>query len=355
MRRHERAPQVGLAGVDRARGAQEEEAVVALGAQREDRRARVGVDEDLVPGGGAQRRAALTQRVGGAHQAHGVDRVVRERAMRGIRRVEPGVGVARRVRVPAGVGAGLSAGASSWAPASPPRRRCSLEVGEDDVPHQLAQRGRVGEQRRAARSTCCARPRARPAPAGRRRRRRRTVRRRPRRRCAGRPGRVVRETVEHVVHRPGERDVGAVQRVDAAAGRRRVVHPDVVHVGDQHREPDHEVAPVGRPAGQQDALDRRREIDDPRRDVAHVDDPVVGEQRGMPVGRTERVVVAQRLQRRALHHRPPEPLLEHRPELRGQMAVDRCGEGSATAVQPTRRFAGVQDRRRARSSRSTMA
>ena len=62
----------------------EEEAVVGRGSQREYRLARVGVDEDLVPGGGSQRRAPLTQGVRRAYQAHGVDRVVREGTVRGI-------------------------------------------------------------------------------------------------------------------------------------------------------------------------------------------------------------------------------------------------------------------------------
>ena len=72
--------------------------------------------------------------------------------------------------------------------------------------------------------------------------------------------------------------------MDPAAGGRRVVHADVVHVREQDRERDHELAAVARPHGQQDALDRGREIDDAGRDVAHMDDPVVGEQRGMSVG-----------------------------------------------------------------------
>ena len=131
--------------------------------------------------------------------------------------------------------------------------------------------------------------------------------------------------------------MGAVQRMDTAACGRRVIHPDVVHVGDDHREPDHELAAVGRPPGQQDAVDRRCEIDDPRRDVAHVDDSVIGEQRGMSVGPgTERVVVAKRLQRRTLHHGPPEPLLEHGSELRGQMSVDRRRCRIGHAGQPIR-------------------
>ena len=59
---------------------------------------------------------------------------------------------------------------------------------------------------------------------------------------------VVHEPLEHVVHGAGERQVGGVQRVDPAPRGRRVVHAHVVHVGEQHSEPDHELAPVVRPA-----------------------------------------------------------------------------------------------------------
>ena len=131
MRSHERAAEVGLAGIDRTRGTQQEEAVVGLGSQREDRGARVGVDEDLVPGGGAQRRAPLTQRVGRAYEAHCVDRVVHEGTMRGMRRVEPGVGMANRVGVPAGIRAGPIRQSILW---RRHRLRAAMlvEVREDD-------------------------------------------------------------------------------------------------------------------------------------------------------------------------------------------------------------------------------
>ena len=84
VRGHERAPDVRLAGAQRAVGTEEQQAVVARGPQREHRRARLGIDEDLVPRRGAQRRAPLTQRVGRAHEAHGVDRVIHQRAVCGI-------------------------------------------------------------------------------------------------------------------------------------------------------------------------------------------------------------------------------------------------------------------------------
>ena len=58
---------------------------LACRTQREHRLAGVGVDEDLVAGGGLQRRATLAQRIGGAYEANGVDGVVGERAVRGMR------------------------------------------------------------------------------------------------------------------------------------------------------------------------------------------------------------------------------------------------------------------------------
>ena len=323
VRSHERAPEVGLAGIDRTLGTHEEEAVVGLGSQREDRVARVGVDEDLVPGGGAQRRAPLTQRVGRAYQAHGVDRVVHEAhdarhaASRARRRDrESGRSTSERSRrahpVRASSDAGIASAPRCWSRSV--RMTCRIK---------LLERGHVGEQSR--------------------RHGRLAVRHRQRDQLpqddvasnAERRGRVHGgdaphdragvgpEAVDHIVHGPREREMGAVQRMDTAPCRRRVVHPDVVHVGDDHREPHHELATLFRPPGQQDALDRLREIDDARRDVAHVDDSVIGEQRGMSVGGTERVVVAKCLQRRTLHHGPPETLLEHGSDLRGQMPVDR--------------------------------
>ena len=189
MRRHERAPEVRLAGAQRAVGTQEQEAVVARGAQREHRRPGVGVDEDLVSRRGAQRRAALAQRVGRAHQAHGVDRVVHERTVG-----EPPASRARRRRR-----AAASAYHRAFAPGAPGRRVVrgrrrpgaagarSRSVSTTSL-HQPPQPGRSRRAAPRARSTCCARPRARRAPAARGRGRRRTVRRRPRPRCAGRPG-----------------------------------------------------------------------------------------------------------------------------------------------------------------------
>ena len=147
---------------------------------------------------------------------------------------------------------------------------------------------------------------------------------------------VAREDVQHVVYLARERDMRRVDRVDPAAVGRGIVHPHVVQVGEQHRKADDELMAVRRPVGEEDSFHGVREIDDAGSDVTCVDDSVVGEQRRMGVGRRqERVVVGgQRLQHRALLDAMPEPLLEHRPDLRWEMTVDRArrgiGHGRAT-------------------------
>ena len=85
VRRHERTAEVRLAGAERAVDAQQQQPIVACRAQSEHRLAGVGVDEDLVAGGGLQRRATLAQRIGGPYEANGVDGVVGERAVGGMR------------------------------------------------------------------------------------------------------------------------------------------------------------------------------------------------------------------------------------------------------------------------------
>ena len=68
--------------------------------------ARIDIDEDLVPGGRSQRRAALAQRVGDANQSHCVDGIDCEGRVRRIGRVRPGERVTNGVYVPAGICAG---------------------------------------------------------------------------------------------------------------------------------------------------------------------------------------------------------------------------------------------------------
>ena len=58
---------------------------------------------------------------------------------------------------------------------------------------------------------------------------------------------VAREDVQHIVYLARERDMRRVDRMDPAAVGRVIVHPQVVEVGEQHREADDELMAVRRP------------------------------------------------------------------------------------------------------------
>ena len=77
----------------------------------------------------------------------------------------------------------------------------------------------------------------------------------------------------------------SVKGVDQATIRSRVTHPDVVEVGEQHREPHDEVPAVDGSRRDETAVDGPGQDDDARRDVARMDDPVIGEQRRVEPGR----------------------------------------------------------------------
>ena len=113
---------------------------------------------------------------------------------------------------------------------------------------------------------------------------------------------------------------GGVSRVDGVGpppDRGHVDHADVVEVGGGDAEDFHEPATIRGPGREQDAVDGLHQAHEPVRHVAHVDDAVVGEDRGMAawVGE-ERRVVAKGLERGLGLDRPPEALLERRPERR---------------------------------------
>ena len=186
--RHHGLSDVRLSGAERAVDTKQKQPVAGRGAEREHRLARLDVDEDLVPGGRSQRRAALAQRVGHANQSHCVDGVDREGRVRRIGRVQPGERVTDRVGVPAGIRAERVRQVVVRVQARPGAPMI-LELDEDrSLQHPAGgARSRHGESR--APSTCCERARARRAPAGRRRPGRGRERRRRLSRSARRPGR----------------------------------------------------------------------------------------------------------------------------------------------------------------------
>ena len=120
-----------------------------------------------------------------------------------------------------------------------------------------------------------------------------------------------------------------MQRVHPTAFRRRIVHAGVVDVGEQDSEREHELLPVVGAQRQQATCNRVGEVDDPGRDVARVDDPVIRVERRVQAGlRHDPSVARDRFERRVLLDRAPEPLLENRPEVPGEAALDRAGRES---------------------------
>ena len=117
-----------------------------------------------------------------------------------------------------------------------------------------------------------------------------------------------------------------MRSVDPPPLRCRIVHAGVVDVSNQNREPDDEVLPIGRPRRKKSAAGGARELHDARGDVAHVDDPVIGEERRVQAERRDDPAVARhRLEGGDLLDLAPEPLLEYRSEVPRETAVDRSG------------------------------
>ena len=98
-----------------------------------------------------------------------------------------------------------------------------------------------------------------------------------------------------------------MERVDTASFRRRIVHPRVVNVGEQDCEPRHELAAVGGSCRQEPAIGDTTEPEDAGRDVTRVHDPVIGEERRVPVWRRcQGLVGRDRLEGRDLLYGLPE-------------------------------------------------
>jgi hypothetical protein len=321
--RQHRRPEVRLTRAQRASDAEQELPVPGGRAQGEHHEAGLGVDEDLVPGGRSQRRTALAQGICHADEPHRVDCVVGERGVSWIGRVQPGERIPQRVCVPARV----RADPVRLGPVHAETTSVSamlIEVDEDAVLKHSAEARRVAEQRRGHsglavtdREGCELAQDDVP------------------RHCKGGTGgdgvdarddrsADLEQPCDDVVHRPGERDVRGVDRMDATTGGRRVAHPHIVEIGDQSGECRDELPAIRRPRGQQQPVDGAGELERTGRDIARVDRPVVAEQRVMRVGHgDERLVDRDGFQRRPAPDRIPEALLEDRPDLLGEGAVDR--------------------------------
>ena len=129
---------------------------------------------------------------------------------------------------------------------------------------------------------------------------------------------------QHVVHRTRERHLSGIDRVGATALARRVVHPHVVDVGDQDRQSRDELPAVDRPGGEEPAADDVGKLECAGSDVTGVHDPVITEERRVRVRRAkDRPVARKRLHGRLLFDGVPEALLEDRPDILREVAVER--------------------------------
>jgi len=98
-----------------------------------------------------------------------------------------------------------------------------------------------------------------------------------------------------------------------------------VDVGDQDRESRDELSTVDGSRGEETAVDDVGELERAGGHVTGVNDPVIAEERRMRVGRTEdRSVAGKRLHGRLLFDGVPEPLLEDRPDVLGEIAIHRA-------------------------------
>ena len=132
------------------------------------------------------------------------------------------------------------------------------------------------------------------------------------------------EPGEDVVHLAGVRDLRRLYGMHPAAFRCRFGHPHVVDVGLQDRESHHEPLAVAGPRGQETPVRDARELEDAGRDVPSMDDAVVGEERGVLVGRRrQRWVGPDSLQPRDLLDGLPEPVFEDLANVGGEVVVDR--------------------------------
>ena len=105
-------------------------------------------------------------------------------------------------------------------------------------------------------------------------------------------------------------------------------------VGDQDRESRDELPAVDGPRGQETAVDDVGELERAGGDVTGVDDPVIGEERRMRV-RARRAIVSvarKRLHGRLLLDGVPEPFLEDRPDVLGEVAIDHSEAGRPVVV-----------------------
>ena len=130
------------------------------GAEREHRLARLDVDEDLVPGGRSQRRAALAQRIGHAHEPHSVDGVVASAWCAGSGDSSHANASSAGSRVPARVRAERVRQVVVRVQARPGAPMI-LELDEDGLLQHPSEAREVGVRASRAPSTCCERARAR--------------------------------------------------------------------------------------------------------------------------------------------------------------------------------------------------
>ena len=150
------------------------------------------------------------------------------------------------------------------------------------------------------------------------------------------------EPSQHIVHRTRERHLRGIDRMGATALAGRIVHPHVVDVGDQDRESHDELLAVKGPRGEETAVDDVGELERAGRHVTSVNDPVIAEERRMGVGRAEnRPVAGKRLHGRLLLDGVPEPLLQDRPDVLGEVAIHRAGSDAAHRASLRRRRASV--------------
>jgi hypothetical protein len=96
-----------------------------------------------------------------------------------------------------------------------------------------------------------------------------------------------------------------------------VVHPDVVDVCGEDAVPRQKRLPFGRSPWQEHAVDRSDKGTDAGRDVANVDDPVVGEERRVVDGIGDEGGSCTMLEDGRLLDRPPVPLLQLLTQMRG--------------------------------------
>ena len=285
--------------------------------------ARLGIDEDLVPSSGSQCRPPLPQRVRCAHEPDGVERVFCECPVCGMGGVDPGESVPPRVGVEARVRARLARQVVVRAQGSAGMATI-LELDEDGMLQDPPEPGEVGEESRGdcrlavtdgkrselSQDDVVRDPEGRGGADG----------SDPRDDVAAAPP----QPVEDVVHLPRERNLGRVERVEPAAFRRGVAHPDVVDVGLQDRQARYEFPAVVGPRRQERAVGQGRKFEGSDSDVARVDDPVIGEEGRVQIGPGgQRAVDGHRLQGRDLFHRDPESVFEDRPDVLGHVAVDR--------------------------------